>query len=358
MCALSGRFGPGRDAWDEVIQLPFELAAFPRRLYAVLRLPVVSYALPALIAVGQAKHHHAPSGNPIIDGLRGALKSRTLEILRSIQPSNCGFLEATPLTSFVTMSLAGSGQAQHPVARKGVEFLLASQRGDGSWPIDTNLATWVTTLSVNALPNPHGDAMPRIRDWLLTQQYTREHLYTGAAPGAWAWTDLPGGVPDADDTAGAALALSRLDANDPDVRNAAFGGLQWLINLQNADGGLPTFCRGWARCRLIAAAQTLPRMAFKRGSRGWMRPRRRCRLDSKMRFGLPCSSCRTGNCRQERGRRCGSGTSASQTSRTLPTAQGACWPRSQALRPPSAPSRLSRTLSAFSSKCCRLGLFG
>jgi squalene-hopene/tetraprenyl-beta-curcumene cyclase len=87
--------------------------------------------------------------------------------------------------------------------------------------------------------------MSRVRDWLLNQQYTREHLYTGAAPGAWAWTDLPGGVPDADDTAGAALALSRLDANDPDVRGAAFSGLQWLINLQNADGGLPTFCRGW-----------------------------------------------------------------------------------------------------------------
>jgi squalene-hopene/tetraprenyl-beta-curcumene cyclase len=245
MCALSGRFGPGRDAWDEVIQLPFELAAFPRRLYAALRLPVVSYALPALIAVGQAKHHHAPTGNAIIDGLRGALKSRTLEILRSIQPSNGGFLEATPLTSFVTMSLAGSGQSQHPVARKGVEFLLASQRSDGSWPIDTNLATWVTTLSVNGLPNPHGEAMSRVRDWLLNQQYTRAHLYTGAAPGAWAWTDLPGGVPDADDTAGAALALSRLGADDPRVREAAFNGLQWLINLQNADGGLPTFCRGW-----------------------------------------------------------------------------------------------------------------
>ena len=245
MCALSGRFGSGRDAWDEVIQLPFELAAFPRRLYAILRLPVVSYALPALIAVGQAKHHHAPSGNAIIDGLRAALKSRTLEILRSIQPSNGGFLEATPLTSFVTMSLAGSGQAHHPVARKGVEFLLASQRSDGSWPIDTNLSTWVTTLSVNALPDPHSEAMARVRDWLLNQQYTREHLYTGAAPGAWAWSDLPGGVPDADDTAGAALALSRLDANNPHVRSAAFTGLQWLINLQNADGGLPTFCRGW-----------------------------------------------------------------------------------------------------------------
>jgi squalene-hopene/tetraprenyl-beta-curcumene cyclase len=245
LCALSGRFGSGRDAWDEVIQLPFELAAFPRRLYAILRLPVVSYALPALIAVGQAKHHHAPTGNAIIDGLRSSLKSRTLEILRSIQPSNGGFLEATPLTSFVTMSLAGSGQALNPVARKGVEFLLSSQRGDGSWPIDTNLATWVTTLSVNALAALHGEGMPPVRDWLLNQQYTREHLYTGAAPGAWAWTDLPGGVPDADDTAGAVLALARLDANHPRVRDAAFSGLQWLINLQNADGGLPTFCRGW-----------------------------------------------------------------------------------------------------------------
>ena len=245
MCALSGRFGDRAQAWEEVIQLPFELAAFPQRWYAVLRLPVVSYALPALIAVGQAKHHHAPSGNSVIDGLRRFLIPRTLEILRSIQPANGGFLEATPLTSFVTMSLAGSGNAAHPVTRKGVEFLLGSQRSDGSWPIDTNLATWVTTLSLNALPTLNTHSVSPVRDWLLNQQYTREHLYTGAAPGGWAWTDLPGGVPDADDTAGATLALSRLAPEDPQVRAAAFNGLQWLMNLQNADGGLPTFCRGW-----------------------------------------------------------------------------------------------------------------
>ena len=34
---------------------------------------------------------------------------------------------------------------------EGVRFLVNSVRPDGSWPIDTNLATWVTTLSVNAL---------------------------------------------------------------------------------------------------------------------------------------------------------------------------------------------------------------
>jgi squalene-hopene/tetraprenyl-beta-curcumene cyclase len=250
MCALSGRFGTGPDAWEEVIQLPFELAAIPSRFYSILRLPVVSYALPALIAVGQAKHFHAPTGNAIIDGVRNWLKPRTLEILRGIQPSSGGFLEATPLTSFVAMSLAGSGQAQHPVTRKGVEFLRASQRRDGSWAIDTNLATWVTTLAVNALGldlkfRLASTERQQVVDWLLNQQYTHVHPYTNAAPGGWAWTNLPGGVPDADDTCGALLALARLGLRDWRVQSAAEAGLQWLIDLQNADGGLPTFCRGW-----------------------------------------------------------------------------------------------------------------
>ena len=39
----------------------------------------------------------------------------------------------------------------HAVVGKGVEFLKGSVRKDGSWPIDTNLASWVTTLAVNSL---------------------------------------------------------------------------------------------------------------------------------------------------------------------------------------------------------------
>jgi len=42
----------------------------------------------------------------------------------------------------------------------------------------------------------------RLIDWLLDQQHRVEHPYTHAAPGGWAWTDLSGGVPDADDTSG------------------------------------------------------------------------------------------------------------------------------------------------------------
>ena len=250
MCALAGRLGEGKEAWRRVIQLPFELAALPHKFFAALRLPVVSYALPALIAIGQVRHHHLPTRNPLTRLLRDRTRAKTLRVLERIQPPGGGFLEATPLTSFVTMSLAGGGNADHPVAHRGVEFLLKSMRPDGSWPIDTNLATWVTTLAVNALgPSIHevmsAEERGRILDWLLAQQYRTVHPYTNAAPGGWAWTDLPGGVPDADDTAGALLALKQLDDRSPRVREAAIAGVKWLLDLQNRDGGIPTFCRGW-----------------------------------------------------------------------------------------------------------------
>ena len=244
MLALAGRLGP--DGWRLVPQLPFELAACPFRWFQWLRLPVVSYTLPALIAIGHVRHFHRPTWNPISRTIRRLTHARTLRKLREIQPTTGGYLEATPLTSFVSMSLIAAGQASGPVVAEGVRFLEESVRPDGSWPIDTNLATWVTTLAVNAL----GDALPEadrepIREWLLNQQYRVEHPYTHAAPGGWAWTDLSGGVPDADDTPGALLALAKLGAPDDRTREAVTAGVQWLLNLQNRDGGIPTFCRGW-----------------------------------------------------------------------------------------------------------------
>jgi len=254
MCALAGRLGSGREAWRHVRALPFELAACPPSWWHRLRLPVVSYALPALIAVGQARYHFRPPVCPVTRLVRHVARRPTLARLTSLQPESGGFIEAVPLTSFVTMSLAAAGQADHEVVARGVSFLARSARDDGSWPIDTDLATWVTTLATGALaagPDfaailPNGDRR-RILDWLLGQQHRRVHPYTYAAPGGWAWTDLSGGVPDADDTAGALLALRHLEADDPRVPDAAAAGVTWLLDLQNRDGGIPTFCRGWGK---------------------------------------------------------------------------------------------------------------
>lgn len=297
-CALAGLVD-----WKEVTSLPFELSCLPAKFYSTIRLPVVSYALPALIAIGQVKHHHRPSLNPIVRFIRNRAIRKSLDVLDRIQPPNGGFLEAAPLTSFVTMSLAGKGLADHIVVKRAVGFLCESVRPDGSWPIDTNLATWVTTLSINALKDHVPDELrPGLSKWLLDQQYKEMHPFTNAAPGGWAWTDLPGGVPDADDTPGAMLAISRLeqakhssgiqDTNIPNAEpphpdplpqggegtlvdgksgatagssssaehsdpdhcwasqqwhpdKAVENGVEWLLNLQNRDGGFPTFCRGW-----------------------------------------------------------------------------------------------------------------
>lgn len=244
----------GLVSWSEVPSLPFELACFPQSWFRFLRIPVVSYALPALIAIGQAVYHHRPPWNPLTRLVRRGAIAKSLRVLQKIQPTSGGFLEAAPLTSFVTMGLASVGRADHPVVSKCVEFLVKSVRPDGSWPIDTNLATWVTTLSINALAAAGEleslDQLPAVWDWLLGQQYCERHPYTGADPGAWAWTPLPGGVPDADDTPGAILALCNLEKY-PSALMGAVGwhtwghARNWLRGLQNRDGGWPTFCRGW-----------------------------------------------------------------------------------------------------------------
>ena len=243
--------------WPDVPPLPFELACCPRAVFRWLRLHVVSYALPALIAMGQLIHARRPTRSRLWRGVRGAAVGPSLRRLEAIQPSSGGFLEAVPLTSFVLMSLAGAGRAGHPVVQRGLSFLASAARPDGSWPIDANLSTWVTTLAVNALA-AGGRDLPeaeRTGRWLLDRQHAVRHPFTDSAPGGWGWTHLPGGVPDADDTAGALLALAKLRPTGADV--AAARGLAWLLSLQNRDGGWPTFCRGWGRLPFDRSAPDL-----------------------------------------------------------------------------------------------------
>lgn len=266
-CALAGLI-----PWRKITPLPFELGSLPHSFFRTIKLPVVSYALPALIAIGQARHFHAPSRNPLIRWIRQAAVRPTLRKLESIQPESGGFLEATPLTSFVTMSLVSMGLIDHPVSKLGLKFLVDSARPDGSWPIDTNLATWVTTLSINALPEGAlSDSQIEILvEWLLGQQHRQVHRYTNAAPGGWAWTNLSGGVPDADDTPGAILALLKLRPGSNRVRSAVRDAIGWLLDLQNSDGGWPTFCRGWGALPFDRSSPDLTAHTL-RAIRAWQR---------------------------------------------------------------------------------------
>lgn len=241
--------------WSDVSPLPFELACFPQSLYRFLKMPVVSYAIPALVAIGQARFFHKKPWNPISRFIRTLAVKKSLRVLERMQPDSGGYLEAIPLTSFVVMSLASIDRADHPVSCNGIRFIIESVRSDGSWPIDTNLATWNTSLSIKALSNcPSGLQSVDCLEWLLNCQHLTRHPFTGAAPGGWGWSNLSGAVPDCDDTPGALIALSEISRGcelDSEERNrleaSITPGIEWMLGLQNSDKGWPTFCRGWGK---------------------------------------------------------------------------------------------------------------
>jgi squalene-hopene/tetraprenyl-beta-curcumene cyclase len=241
--------------WPTIPSLPFMLALLPQSFYRFLHIQVVSYALPALIAIGLCRSGCAAASRKLPPWWK-LLAPALLRKLEKLQPAHGGFLDAIPLTAFVAIALSKIGYASHPVICRAKEFLRQSYRSDGSYAIDTNLRIWVTSLVTRALSMSGGKPLDfsledkdKLARWILDKQQKNVHPYTGAQPGGWAWTDCAGGVPDADDTSAALIALHHLQQHGVthNMSKAIRAGIQWLLGLQNHDGGMPTFCKGWGR---------------------------------------------------------------------------------------------------------------
>jgi squalene-hopene/tetraprenyl-beta-curcumene cyclase len=249
-CALCGI--PENDPFRPIPQLPFELALMPRNFYRLLNLNVVSYAIPALVAVGMAIFKHKQSGW-LMKAIRKRSIPKAMMLLEKIMPQSGGFLEAIPLTAFVSLSLIQSGYRNHKVVEKGIGFLKRTQRTDGSWPIDIDLSNWVTTLAVKSLRGKtdeyfDDESKTKITNHLLAIQNKTVHPFNGSPSGGWGWTHYSGSVPDGDDTPGAILALLNLNPKPSmHVFQSVIAGCDWLLKLQNNDGGFPTFSRGWGK---------------------------------------------------------------------------------------------------------------
>ena len=238
------------EAFRHIPGLPFELSLVPASWYRFFNLQVVSYAIPALIGVGIYIHSRRKAKFSLPGLYRRFAIEPAIRKLAKLLPESGGFLEAIPLTAFVNMCLVASGHPESEVVKRGIVFLRNQQRTDGSWPIDTDLSTWVTTLSIKALGSQvesvlGREAIQKVKKHLLTIQYKEKHPYNRSKPGGWGWTSFSGSVPDADDTAGAVLALLEMVEGTPEETSAIMNGCIWLAGLQNSDGGFPTFCKGW-----------------------------------------------------------------------------------------------------------------
>src|SRR5262249_10272724 len=148
-----------------------------------------------------------------------------------LEAADESFLGSVPATSFVVMSLSSIGLQDHPIVRRGIEFLLSSVRADSSWSVTPNLAVSNTPLALNGLgalakeslsrdwPSPTVDhthnatdqlACQQQLDWLISCQRREPNRVTEVAEGGWAASDSIGSLPSTIATAQVLSALAKM----------------------------------------------------------------------------------------------------------------------------------------------------
>jgi squalene-hopene/tetraprenyl-beta-curcumene cyclase len=114
---------------------------------------------------------------------------------------------------------------------------------------DTCIA--MVSLEEAGLPADH-PALVKAADWMLSKQVLGsgdwQFKNKDAEPGGWAFEFRNDFFPDVDDTAFVLMALQRVKHPDPErMEKAVRLGIQWLLSMQNKDGGWGAFDRDNAR---------------------------------------------------------------------------------------------------------------
>ena len=111
---------------------------------------------------------------------------------------------------------------------------------------------WDTCIAMVALEEaglpPDHPALVKAAEWLLSKQVLGPGDWQvknkDAEPGGWAFEFRNDFYPDVDDTAFVLMALERVRYPDPARMEAAMRrGIQWLLSMQNRDGGWGAFDR-------------------------------------------------------------------------------------------------------------------
>ena len=110
-------------------------------------------------------------------------------------------------------------------------------------------------------------------DWLLNCQHGVTSVTPDSPPGGWACNEGGGSLPDVNSTAAAhwpfsVLLKSGTDAIRPRIEAAATTGVNWLLAMQNDDGGWPSYFRGADDSSLDGGGPDLTALAL-RALRTW-----------------------------------------------------------------------------------------
>lgn len=133
---------------------------------------------------------------------------------------------------------APTAEEMEALIAQGIEWLRATRNPDGGCREALNLNVWDTALSVIALTETDGGGnLTDAARWLVAHQNS---------DGGWAFSGLrDSSLPsDADDTALATLALSRIETAPTGIDDAIRRGIAWLKQNQGTDGSWSTYQPG------------------------------------------------------------------------------------------------------------------
>lgn len=139
----------------------------------------------------------------------------------------------------------------HPLIKRAIDGLKTlTCRTDGHLHLENSTATvWNTALLSHSLQTagvPASDPMiQKSGKYLLSRQHRHYGDWTvhnpNVVPGGWGFSDINTINPDNDDTSAALRAIHQLSKTDSTYHDAWERGLNWILSMQNADGGWAAF---------------------------------------------------------------------------------------------------------------------
>jgi len=164
--------------------------------------------------------------------------------------------------SVMALDVLGYGE-DHPIVRREMSYLddltVKNDADPGLLRMQPCVSpVWDTLLSCNALVQSgvrkDDPRLARAATWLLSKQCTKPGDWSRrnpVSPGGWFFEHRNEWYPDNDDTCMALMVLPHIRANVPpgEQQTALRRGLDWMLGMQNRDGGWAAFDRdnhkGW-----------------------------------------------------------------------------------------------------------------
>lgn len=154
-------------------------------------------------------------------------------------------------TFFMIYALLAIGyKKSDPIIVKALQGLkgMACETKNGTHIQNSPSTVWDTALISYALQEagvgPGEDSIEKSVDYLLKKQQFKygDWAYESVVkPGGWGFSESNSIHPDVDDTTAALRAITYSAAGKPSIRPSWDRGMEWVLGLQNRDGGWPAF---------------------------------------------------------------------------------------------------------------------